>query len=314
MFRKKKSPFVEINFARKEKKRLFTFSFNFKKFLEAERENYFLYALSLLSFVGIFVALIATNQFIKKQKEDIENLRKEIADITIQIASLKKQVQAEERKFSQFYIENLKEKLLIVLLGQSFNLQTAAVVQQFRSITGGLNAYTGFVVYPNIYTNFAANPPSLKDLSKRVGTQYVIFTEMFGENGNPFNVSPGKEQTLGVPVVLNPTVYIKAEKTDSKFESAIQSIKDETLKANIRLQYLLIKKGLSNLSYKIPETLIFPINMIFPTGVAYTTKLKELENFCNAFYINRSYTEKRFYNNEVHVQGVIDGICIKNVY
>jgi hypothetical protein len=308
MLRKKKSIFVEINFAEKKKKPLISFSF--KETYSLKERNYFLYTLSALSFIGIFVVSFLTHKIVQNQIEDNKQIQENIEFTTQQIAQLKRKIRTKQKEFEKFYITNLKEKLLFVLFTKRFKDKIEQAAAEFKDITDGLNAYLGFAIYPNLYTKFSSEVPFMTSLNQYYGIKFINFETLFGRTSSPFN----NPQKFNIPIVLNPTVYIYTEKSDSKFEQAIQNIKDETLKANIRLEYLLIKRGLKNLTYRVPATIIFPLNMVFPTTSTYEEKLDKLKQFCNAIFINRSYSETKFLNNKLHIRAVIDGVCVKNIY
>jgi hypothetical protein len=307
MFRKRKSPFVEINFAEKKKKSFFSFSF--KGSVSVKTKENFLYALSGISFIGIFITIYVTNKIINLQKEEISQVQKSIRVTEIQINNLKRKIESKQREFQKFYVSNLKEKLLFIFFSKTFPNNVKKAIKQFNEITSGLNAYTGFAIYPTAYKPFMGSTPSLKSLERYEGITYSKFKKIF-KGKNPFK----NPSLLGVTFVSQPTVYIRTENIPTEFQKALSSIKDANLRDNIKLEYILIKNGLDKISYKVPVTIVFPINMVLPNAEIYNEKMKQLSLFCNKLIINKQYKEQIYFNNKIQIRSVIDGICIKNVF
>jgi len=307
MFRNKKSPFVDINFAPKPAK--WAGLKQFKEKLAVTTRGSSLYILSAVSFVGIFISSYTFKYLIEKKKATIENIRLNIRTTQVQIRKLDQQIAVEQKKFYRFYIPKLKEKLLYILFTQGYKRNVKEAVSEFLNLTNNISPYIGFAIYPNIFRIKASGVPTLSSLKERKPPEFKPFKDLFGKR-NPL-INP---DVLKIPVVYTPSVFIAKPAIKADFYKALQSIKSEDLKANILLEYLLINRDINKWNYNVPVTLIFPLNLVFADADIYKKKFSQLQNYCNYLIINKSFSERIYINNSLRIRSVIDGICIKNIY
>jgi len=257
--------------------------------------NLYLGLLSVFSFISIFVVNYYFNTRIETLKSEINKLDYKARSKIAVLQRLKRNLEKADRIFKRLYIPGLKEKAFIVWYNKKFVKNIWENVYQFAEIVGNIPSFVGFSVYPNPYVGFNRGffMPNWKE--------HKIFYQKINRNYfvKPFNFSNS------LAVIINPF------DVDKKFLKNLGKIKDPTIKANLFLEYGLLRYGLENLQVEVPTYLVFPINLIFVEEDIYKTTLKKLNRFCNYLLINKRYDKYYYLNNKLNVRIAIDGICIK---
>ena len=299
--RKRKAKFIEINLIpKKQKKFLFSLS---PSGISIKKEQTFLYFLSLLSFISIFVIKIVLQQVLESKQNKVLQLNQTIVKSNIEIRNLKKQIVRMEEKFKTFYIPDLKEKLFAVLYRNWYEQKVIPNLQKFQKEVGNFLPYLGYAIYPS----------PLIDNGKIITSQNIpkgILIEKSIEK-NPF-FSP---QSL--PYTELPTYFLKVQFPpikEDKFLKLINNLHSTQIKDNLLLEYLLLKTSISKIRYSTINLVLIPINIAAPDDINSTRILQVLKENCNAFVINKDINEKLFYKNSWHSKIVLEGVCIKYIY
>ena len=297
--RKRKVKFIEINLIpKRQKKFLFSLSTSGIK-----KEQAFLYLLSLLSFISIFVIKTVLQQVLESKQNKVLQLNKKIVKSNIEIRNLEKQIVRMEEKFKTFYIPDLKEKLFAILYHKWYEQKVIPTLQKFQKEVENFLPYLGYAIYPS----------PLVDNGKIITSQNIptgILMEKSIEK-NPF-FSP---QSL--PYTELPTYFLKVQFPpikEDKFLKLINNLHSTQIKDNLLLEYLLLKTSISKIRYSTINLVLIPINIAAPDDINSTRILQVLKENCNVFVINKDVNEKLFYKNSWHSRIVLEGVCIKYIY
>ncbi len=295
MLRRRKKSFIEINLAPKKKRKFFPGIFSIE---QIEKKDLLLYSVSLVSFFSIFAVQQISNKILEEYDKRILALNREINLKNRELQNLKRAYNEADKKFKDFYIPNLKEKVFIIWYNDWWKRKVVAEIRKFQKIAEGLIPYMGVWVYPNPFKS--GSGAILKGQVPQNVKEYVDV------KGNPFlNVE-------SLPYVKLPGLHLLIEKpsVDKKFLSSISQIKDETIKANLYLEYALLKYPINDFKISSGVLLLFPITGVFTEE----RDLKELENYCNVLLIRKRYERNLFMNNRWVGPKLLDGVCIKYVF
>ena len=295
---RKHKTFVDINFSPHRRRNILL---KLKDSFSQLNKTYLIGStLSAASFVGIFVSAYIFQYLINRQKEQIEKLEFKIRQESFALNHLKRRYRRADERFKDFLVFNFKEKLFFVLYTRSFNKKVWKTVETFREIVGSTNPFLGFVVYPNPFSGFKyGNYSSLPDNFHKIVYKRVLKNFFLSQNGT---------------AVENPTLLVENFEIKPEFEKSLRKIKEENLRLNLLLEYGFIYKHLENLKTYTPPTLIFPLNLAFPSEGLYEKKLSKLKDFCNELVINKEYRKEIYVNNSLKTATIMDGYCLKNVY
>ena len=296
MLKKRKNPFIEINFAPHKKRKLFAY---FEEISLSTKDS-FLYWLSLIAFLFIFITPYLGNKFLQQQKAKVVSLNRQIYSIDRQIRALQRELATADNRFKVFYIPKLKEKLFILWYKQWYKDKVISSIKKFQTLIGGFIPYLGVWVYPN---------PSVMGKAivetSAIPKGLVIYKKI---TKNPFT-NPNDLNYVVIPSLF---LYVKSPKVDSKFNKLISRIRDNTIKANLLLEYTLLKHPLKAFSFSSVALLMFPINIAKPSKME--PILQKLKNYCSALIINKEAKKSIYLNNKWQTSQVLDGVCIKYVF
>lgn len=293
-----KKKLININFASKK-------SWNFQFVLTSLKQKLkskelVLGLLSGIGFISIFVENYLASKLIEVKKEQIQNLKRELLFKDVEIKRTKHLLKLSYRRFTNFYIPTLKEKIFYIWYHEQVIPKLWRAVDRFSKIVNTSSPFIGFVAYPNIYY-----------LKNSWGYKYYLPSNLHQIQYKKLEVNPF---LLEKGINRNFVLLIEPFKIDKTFEKNISKIKDKTIKANLLLEYGLIKYGLNPSKVHTPATLIFPVNIVIPSAEIYKSKLKELKDFCDLFIINKEYKKELFLRNSLQIEASLDAICIKQIY
>ena len=295
-----KKKFVEINLASKKRSEFYLKILQIRQ--RIKKKETALIVTSLLIFAGIFIESYVANRLITSKQEEIQRLKQQILFKMGEIRRLKSLLAREEEKFKDFYIPTLKEKVFFIWYHTLVKPKIWKSFEEFQKIVSGTTPFAGFVAYPNPYFLKSSLGSSYKEPLKLHLIEYKKLTL------NPFG---GK---FDDNINRNFVVVIDAFDIDPNFRKNINKVKDSTIRANLILEYGLIKMGLKGFKVHTPLTLIMPVNVVLPEGAVYREKLRELHDFCDKLIVNKEYKQEIFMNNRVEVKAVLDAVCLKNLY
>ncbi len=300
-FRKNKKKYVNISLERKVKDQVRVKWIIYFKTLR--KREWFLISLSLLTFLGIFIEKYFEQQYIQQEKDYLVFIKNKINAYDKRIQTLKESLNKEDIKFRDFYIPSLKEKLFYLWFHEHLRPQIQVAVQQYSKIVGSAAPFIGTLSYPNPYIQSKNGLDTTIDLSK-----FNIYHKLLFK---PFEKNPFIESKY---IHKSFVLAINLPGQKDSFIQKIAKIKDKTIRANLLLEYGLIKYGLKNINIKSPATVIFPVNLVLPAGEIYQKTLQKLENFCNILQINREYRKEFYFQNTLQVKAVLDAVCIKYIF
>lgn len=272
-------------------------------FRTLRKREWFLIILSLLTFLGIFAEKYFGEQYVQQERDTLEFIKNKIKAYDKRIQTLKETLSKEDTKFRDFYIPSLKEKLLYLWFHKHLRPQIQTAVQQYSQIVGSAAPFIGSLSYPNPYIQPEKGIYTPQKIINLTNQHKVIF--------KPFEKNPFVENKY---LFKSFTLAITLPSKKDSFIRNIAKIKDKTIRANLLLEYGLIKYGLKNINIKSPASVIFPVNVVLPAGEIYQKTLEELKNFCNILQINREYRKEFFFQNRLQVKAVLDAICIKYIF
>jgi len=295
---KRQKRFVEINFAPKKRWELIVFLSSIYPKLKSR--NFLVLLISILSFTSIFVEKSLAEKIIEKQKEKILTLQRKLRFQNLEIQNLRNQLKQAEQKFKNFYIPHLKEKIFYIWYYRYGRQKIWTVINKFYKIVKDHTSLVGFRVFPSPYNDVSENLIFLP-----VKEHKVIYKPI---KGNPFLKNKNIYNSF--------VIYVKPFELDLVFRKNLQKIKDDTIKANLILEYGLLTKKIKPNYIKIPITIEFPLYIpLVNTTVKDMDKiLTNLKSFCNTLWIDSIFKEKRFSLNGKKFNTIISGICIKNIY
>lgn len=272
-------------------------------FRTLQKREWFLIIFSFLTFLGVFVENYFGEQYIQQEKNTLEFIKAKIKAYDKRIQTLKDTLGKEDIKFRDFYIPSLKEKLLYLWFYEHLRPEIQTAVEQYSQIVGSAAPFIGSLSYPNPYFQPKKGLYTPKKIINLTNQHKVLFKPF---KKNPFVENKYLFKSFMLAITL-------PRKRDS-FIQKIANIKDKTIRANLLLEYGLIKYGLKNIDIKSPASIVFPVNVVLPAGEIYQKTLEELKDFCNIFQINREYRKEFFFQNRLQVKAVLDAICIKYIY
>jgi len=293
-----KKRLININFATKKGWNFQLILINLKQRLKSR--DFILAIASGIAFISIFAENYFAESILTAKREKIQNLKRELFYTDIKIRETKDLLKQSYRKFTNFYIPTLKEKLFYIWYHEKVIPKVWGEVYKFARIVNRNSPFIGFVVFPNVFY-----------LKNSWGYKYYLPSKIHIVKYQKLEMNPF---LFSKQINRNFVIFIEPFKIDKNFEKNIAKIKDNDIKANLLLEYGLIKYGLNLSRVHSPTTLIFPVNIILASEEAYKHKLKELKDFCNELVINREYKKELFFRNKLHIQASIDAICIKQIY
>ena len=290
---RKRKKFIDINLASPKKKALFAFS------LEGlPRKQLLVGTFSALSFVGIFGIYYFGERQISKLQSEINRLDQKIRLTSLQLNRLKSLYKTADRKFRKLYLSDLKEKVFLITYREKFRPTLWKTVEQFASIVKQYPPFIGFVEYPNPY----------KPISGKVVKPSKIHLVEYRKVDKNFFLDPDGDKVANTFLVR-----IKLKPVEKGILEKLNKIHSGEIRANLLLEYELLKYGWEKLEKSTPLYLLFPVNIAFADTEIYKRTVNKLHNFCNYLIINREYTQKIYLNTE-RIKTVIDGICIKQSF
>jgi len=293
-----KKRLININFATKKGWNFQLILINLKQRLKSRD---FIFAIaSGIAFISIFAENYLAENVLTAKREKIQDLKRELLYADIKIRRAKNLLKQSYKKFTNFYIPTLKEKVFYIWYHEKVIPKVWNNVYKFAKIVNRNSPFIGFVTFPNIFY-----------LKNSWGYKYNLPSKIHKIKYQKLEVNPF---LLSKQINRNFVILIEPFKIDKNFEKNIAKIKDKDIKANLLLEYGLIKYGLNPSKVHSPATLIFPVNIVLPSEVAYKAKLKELKDFCDELIINREYKKELFFRNILHIQSSIDAVCIKQIY
>jgi len=290
---RKRKKFIDINLASPKKRALFAFSLG-----GLPRKQLLVGTFSIVSFIGIFAVYYLGERQITSLQGEINRLDQKIRTASLQLNRLKRLYKTADRKFRKLYIANLKEKVFLLAYYERFRPQLWKTVSQFASIVKRYPPFIGFVEYPNPY----------KPLSQQSVTPSKIHLVEYRKLDKNFFLDPDRDKvanTFSVKIELKPV--------EEKIRKNLEKIHDKEIKANLLLEYQLLKYGWEKLKKKTPFYLIFPVNIAFADTESYRETFQNLRQFCNYLLINREYTQQLYFKGE-RIKTVIDAICVKQSF
>jgi len=255
--------------------------------------------LSMFSFVGIFLEKYFADKLIEKRQQEILVLRRNLVYQNIKIKKIRKKLYLAEQKFKDFYIPNLKEKIFYIWYYRYGQSRLWKAIEKFYHITKGRTSLIGFRIFPSPYNKFSDN---------------IIFAE---------NIRSIEFKPIEGNIFLNPpknlisntfAIYVEPFEVDKKFAKSINKIKDQTIKANLLLEYGLLTGKIKPRYVKVPITIIFPLNLAFENEKDLNKILDKLKNFCNILQISSILNENIYTVKGLRSDGIINGICIKYIF
>ncbi len=293
-----KKKLININFTTKKR-----WSFRFTLIALKQKlksKELILALLSGFGFISLFVENYLASSLIEAKKEKIQKLRRELLFKDIEIKRTERLLELSYKEFTKFYIPTLKEKIFYIWYHEQVIPKIWDAVNKFSKLINTSSPFIGFVAYPNIYY-----------LKNSWGYKYYLPTKVHKIQYERIEVNPFlKEKKINRNFVL----YIEPFKIDRNFERNISEIKDKNIKANLLLEYGLMKYGLNPSKIHTPVTLIFPVNIVVASAKIYKSKLKELKEFCDNLIINKEYKKEIFFRNSLQIEASLDAICIKQIY
>ena len=296
--RKRKKAFIDINFSPYRKRNLVKLLL--EQLEEVEKKDLLFASLSLLSFISIFISAIIFDNLIEKKKREIKIVELQIRKKRHILTALKNRYQNSDKQFKALYISDLKEKIFYIWYNTYYNQRLWKAIKTYRGIVGSISPFIGFVSFPNPYFGFK---PKLKPLES-----YSFHKVLYSKNIQNLLKSFKKDFSF------EPAIYVEKFKVNPHFLEDLNKIRDSSIKANLLLQYGLIYNDLRKFKIYTPITVVFPLNIAFPSEELFKKKMAELRRFCNELIINKEYREELFINNKINSKTIVDGICIKNLF
>ena len=294
--RKQKIVLIEINFAPK-KKRVFL---PFLEGISLTKKEVILYAFSLLTLLIYIFGPYFVEDFLNQKRQQINILNRKIAQINGKIRYLERRLSKADLRFKDFYIPQLKEKVFIIWYKNWYRKKVIPTIKEFQNLIKGTMPYMGVWVFPN-FSKFGRSVIERYSIPKGE-IKYIRIS------GNPF------QNPRSIPYTTLPNFYlvVKGPRVDSKFARLLNKIRDKNIKANLLLEYTLLKNPLHVFHYSSTALLIFPINLVKEQEM--NSVLNNLHYFCNLILINKEAKREIIFNNTWKTTKVLEGLCIKYAY
>ncbi len=298
--------FIDINFA--PKKDRFLFLKEWKSKFKESKNDFLLYSLSAFTFLVVISLPFILSYIEGKQNLKIQQLEKLLIKKDRELAFLKRKEEHVRRKFYKFYIPSLKEKLFLIAFYKKAIPKLSKTKEEIKNFLKAFEGSFVYIVYPNPLIKWKSDIKNLGFFKKEYGIYYIptkyadqilLKPELITEN-------------TGIPIITKPMVVLQSNiKIDKKFINAINKLKNEDLKANLLLEYILTKTTLKNISLNFPMSFIVPFHLNIPNVKVKNILLNGLKESCSATIITAVYKEIEPGYSE---KEILDGFCIKNIY